>query len=215
MLYEQITRALNDNEIHYLNSKINELLLKERPFSSIILIKSVIGFGIAALLCLLGYFTSRDKPPVWFVLFIFFLPGTIIAIWLIKDSLKGQKFIKQKISNFKDAIINDKVKEERIQSERMVEIHEFEDEGACYLFEVEPKKLFLLFGQQYYATSKFPSSDFSLIDILDSRGNSIDSIIQNNGTKLKPYRVIDSKDKIKDMINYESKFIDCGIDDID
>lgn len=214
-MYEQFERGLTEKEIRYLKTRTKELENKERSVSSIVLIQSVVGFGIAALICLLGYVSSKDKPPIWFFLLIFLLPGTTWTLWFTKDSLREQKWIKTSLLGLIDALTADRVKEERVKSDRMIEIEEREDEGACYLFEVEPKKLLLLYGQEYYPTPQFPSSDFSLIDILNSQGNPVASIIEKKGDKLKAYRTISAKDKIKDLIPYESKFLDCGIHDVE
>ena len=114
-----------------------------------------------------------------------------------------------------DALQNGTAVEETIKSDRMIEIQELEDEGACYLFEVEDKKLLLLFGQEYYPGPKFPVTDFSLIQIQDSKKNPIEFFIEKRGEKLKPYRTIPAKDRLKQMIPYDQKFIHCGIDELD
>ena len=119
------------------------------------------------------------------------------------------------IAVLNDAIINGKARVETISCKRFIEVEELEDEGACYLFEIEDKRLFLLFGQEYYSDAKFPSTDFSIVDILDAKRNSVESYLEKRGEKLKPYRIISASDKIKEVIPYDEKFINCGLDELD
>jgi hypothetical protein len=72
----------------------------------------------------------------------------------------------------------------------MVEFEEIEDEGACYAFQVTPSQIVFVCGQDFYPTRKFPSSDFSIIDV----AGFLDHIVCR-ATKLKPVRVIDGKTK--------------------
>ncbi len=215
MPYTQSVRSLNDKEIRFLKSRVYKLEKKLKPAATIILTQGCIGFGIAAFLCGLGFLTAKDKPPVWFLGILFFLPGLIWTLWFSKDALKEHQWREQTLTRLKDALAYDQARIERITCERMIEIEEREDEGAGYLFEVEPHKLFLLSGQEYYAGPKFPSTDFTLIDILDSKEHAVHSIIEKNGAKLKPYRIISAKDKIKELIPYENKILNCAIEDLE
>jgi len=39
--------------------------------------------------------------------------------------------------------------------------------------------------------------------------------LDKRGEKLKPYRIISASDKLKGMIPYDEKFINCGLDEFD
>ena len=119
------------------------------------------------------------------------------------------------VSNLSEALDNGSAKEEIIEADRMIEVEEFEDEGACFLFEVEEKKLLLLYGQECYPSSRFPCTDFSLIEILDSKGNPVDSLMDKRGEKLKPCKTISAKDPLKQLIPYDDRFVDCGLDELE
>ncbi len=77
----------------------------------------------------------------------------------------------------------------RIQSDQMVEFEEREDEGACYAFQVGDRIVFVA-GQDFYPSAKFPNSDFSLVEITDSRGALVEMVIDTAGKKLQPIRTI-------------------------
>ena len=97
----------------------------------------------------------------------------------------------------------------------MIEVEELEDEGACYFFEIKDGKLFQLSGQEYYSRAQFPSTDFSLIDILDAQGNPVTSFLEKKGTRLEPCKMIRATDEIKNLIPYDQKFFDCRIDEFE
>ena len=76
------------------------------------------------------------------------------------------------------------------------------------------KKLFLLFGQKYYATSKFPSSDFSLIEILDSKGNPIAEMIEKLQDEELPIETARNADEESRDIDELQKIIEARLVDI-
>jgi len=39
--------------------------------------------------------------------------------------------------------------------------------------------------------------------------------VEKRGEKLKPCRIISASDKLKGMIPYDEKFINCGLDELD
>jgi len=114
-----------------------------------------------------------------------------------------------------DALQHGSAREEIVQAARMVEVEEMEDEGACYPLEVEEQKLLILFGQEFYAGPKFPSTDFSLVELRDARQHPIEFYIEKRGEKLRPCRVIAAKDPLKLKIPYDDQFIPCRLDELD
>ena len=146
---------------------------------------------------------------------IFWGGGALLSVLLVKGALRDHRAVSQTLSYFKDALQHGRAHVERIQAQRMIEVEELEDEGACYFFEIEDRRLFQLSGQEYYSSAEFPSSDFSLIDILDSHGNPVSSLIENKGARLEPCKVISATDKIKNLIPYDQNFIDCSIDEFE
>jgi hypothetical protein len=45
---------------------------------------------------------------------------------------------------------------------------EFEDLGVLYCFQIEPNKLFIIRGQEYYETDWFPCLDFELVNVVNA-----------------------------------------------
>ena len=214
-MYELIERKLNDKEIRLLKSRIRRYEKQVRPLYRTALISGLLGYGVAGLIVLAGNLLSKDKTPAWFTMLILFGAGSFLFLSLFRSLYQQNKGSSRMIAVLNDAIINGKARVETISCKRFIEVEEFEDEGVCYLFEIEDKRLFLLFGQEYYSDSRFPSTDFSIVDILDAKRNSVESYLEKRGEKLKPYRIISASDKIKEVIPYDEKFINCGLDELD
>jgi hypothetical protein len=214
-MYDQFERKLTEKEIKFLKTNIQAREKRNRSRYKAIIIQCLIGYGIAGVICLLGNLLSKDQPPFWFYMIIFWGAGTFLAFSLAKNAYRENMENSRMLSFLTDALQNGKARVEKIQSQRMLEVEELEDEGACYFFEVEARKLFQLYGQEYYSSATFPSTEFCLIDIIDSNGNPVASFLENNGEKLSPYRMICAKDTVKDLIPYDQKFIDCGIDEFE
>ena len=214
-MYELIERKLNEKEVRLLKLRFRGYKKQIHPLYRVVLISGLLGYGTTGLIVLAGNLLSKTKTPLWFTLLIFAGVGTILFVSVFRSIIRQDKHNRAMIRAVNDALQNGTAVEETIKSDRMIEIQELEDEGACYLFEVEDKKLLLLFGQEYYPGPKFPVTDFSLIQIQDSKKNPIEFFIEKRGEKLKPYRTIPAKDRLKQMIPYDQKFIHCGIDELD
>ena len=211
-MYRQFERKLTEKEIRFLKARVRADERRHRSRFQIVCIQCLIGFGIAGVICLLGKFLSEDTPPLWFFMLIFWGAGVFLSALLVKGALKDHRAVSQTLSNFKNALQHGRARVETIQAHRMIEVEELEDEGACYFFEIDSRRLYQLCGQEYYASAQFPSTDFSLIDILDSHGNPVTSFLEKKGTRLEPCKMISATDKIKDLIPYDQKFFDCSID---
>lgn len=211
-MYRQFERKLTEKETLFLKARIRAEEKRYRSRFQIVCIQCVIGFGIAGIICLLGKFLSEDTPPIWFFMLIFWGSGGLLSVLFVKSALRNHRAVSQALSSFKDALQHGRARVERIQAQRLIEVEELEDEGACYFFEIDDHRLFQICGQEYYSGAQFPSSDFSLIDILGSHGHPVTSLLEKKGAKLKPYKMISATDKIKNIIPYDQKFIDCSID---
>lgn len=214
-MYELVERKLNDKEIRILKLGIRGYEKQVHPLYRVILISGLLGYGTTGLIVLAGNLLAVNKTPLWFTILIFAGIGTLLFVSVCRSTLRQDKQNRVMICTLSDALQNGTAVEEIVKSDRMMEVKELEDEGACFLFEVEDKKLLLLFGQEYYPGTKFPSTDFSLIQILDSKKNPVEFFIEKRGEKLKPYRTIPAKDGLKQIIPYDQKFINCGIDELE
>ena len=91
---------------------------------------------------------------------------------------------------FEEAIRTNRAREIRLQTTRVVEFEEEEDEGACYAFDDDGSAVLFIIGQEFYEDEDFPNTDFSIIEILGDRGQPIDVLLSKHGRKLKPERII-------------------------
>jgi len=214
-MYELVERTLNDKEIRLLKSRIRGYEKQIRPPRRKVLIAVLLGYGAAGLIVLAGNLLAKDKTPVWFTVLILFGAGTFLFVSVFGSLSRQNRDSRRMIAVIKDALAGGSARVETICCKRFIKVEELEDEGACYLFEIDEKRLLLLFGQEYYSDAKFPSTDFSLVDILDANRNPVDSYVEKRGEKLKPYRIISASDKIKGIIPYDEKFINCGLDELD
>jgi hypothetical protein len=141
------------------------------------------------LLCIFG--------PLWLltVIFVKDLSTLWLSIfWVISAVITGvlaffsvARDFRKEMQRVDDGLRQNRAEEIIVSAAKMVEFEEIEDEGACYAFQVNPSQIVFVCGQDYYSTRRFPSTDFSIIDIV---GSGV-PVIRNRGQKLAPIRVID------------------------
>ena len=126
--------------------------------------------------------------PVWAGIAI------LIAAWgLLEDRARRRS----RIHACEQALRGREVRVFRIQSAEVVAFEEEEeDEGACYAFQVADRIVFIA-GQDFYASARFPNSDFSLIELSDGKANVVDSLVDTHGKRLQPTRTIAAGMKAK------------------
>jgi len=140
--------------------------------------------------------TFLDRKPTWYVsiAIAFAVSG---LVWLVSyPSLRRDR--RKSLLRFHDydaAIAHNEIHVTHIQSHSMVEFEEEEDEGACYAFQLDGRRIVIVCGQDYYPSAKFPNSDFSLIEIRAVDGTPLEGWIEKRGKKLTPVRKISAKTK--------------------
>ena len=150
---------------------------------------SVAVCGVLAALTLL----ASDAPrPV--ILGFWAAIAALLSVWI---GLAERRRLRQKAASLAAGLHADRVRGIRIQSPRVVEFEEIEDEGACFAFEVGPNRVVFIHGQQFYATDAFPNSDFSIIEVLDPNGAVVDELFSAKGSHLAPIRMIDRQTKAR------------------
>jgi hypothetical protein len=115
------------------------------------------------------------------------------ALWLLFTlwiGLPWRKLMRSQIPVFEDGLRTNRVRVIRLQSSRVVEFEEEEDEGACYAFEHDADSSVFVVGQEFYEDDDFPNTDFSMLEILGAAGHPIDVLLKKDGHKLRPERVI-------------------------
>ena len=127
-----------------------------------------------------------DAPTLVIVLFWSGL-AVIFVAWI---GLPWQRLMRDQVRMFQDARDTNRARVIRIQSSRVVEFEEEEDEGACYAFGLRPDATVFIVGQEFYEDDDFPNSDFSMIEILGRSGLPVDVLTSKHGHKLTPERVV-------------------------
>ena len=120
--------------------------------------------------------------------------AVLIGFWSARDARKS--FV-ARVVPLENALAANRVEEIRVAAADMVEFEEIGDLGACYAFQVEPDKILIVQGQDYYATRRFPNSDFSIVAMQDSTGELREIGVHKRGDKMVPVRVISAETQKK------------------
>jgi len=77
---------------------------------------------------------------------------------------RGREFSLQ-VKRLRQALTLDRAYITEVSATGYASFQEFEDLGAFFVFQVEPDKLFVLRGQDYYETQRFPCLNFEIVSI--------------------------------------------------
>lgn len=177
-------RPLRPSERRLLSARARELRSRSADAPKVFLLGKAI-FGVLWLLTLL----ASDASWVVITLFWIVVGGTII-LWLWWDVRKNLEHVRRTARRMRAALEHDRAEVYDIEARGYADFEEFEDEGACYAFDVGDGRLVFLAGQQFYPAARFPSLDFSLVRLLDPEGAPVDGWIEKRGERAEPDRVI-------------------------
>jgi hypothetical protein len=113
--------------------------------------------------------------------------AVVFMLWI---GLPWRRLMRQQAVALDEALRANQASVTRLTSARVVEFEEEEDEGACYAFEHLPDTWVFVVGQEFYEDDDFPNSDFSIVDVLGTRGQTVTSLVIKSGRKLAPARII-------------------------
>jgi hypothetical protein len=189
---ERIVRQLSKAERRLLESalamrrrRLNRL--RRRMFATGLLCFGVLwGLTVAATL-------SFGRGPSWYLSAVIWA-GILLPI-VAWSYFSARPELASSVCRFESACRRGEASVIRIQSEKMVEFEEEEDEGTCYAFELSDQRIVFVVGQGYYPKARFPNSDFSLIDILGEDGVRVIGLIEKRGRKIDPVRRISAQAK--------------------
>ena len=178
----QTERPLTDAE----REKLSTRLAHARTEASLALVKtgaaSAAVCGVLMIVTLLASTAPRSLIVVfWLVL------AALFTIWI---GMPGRRLMLSQIPALENALRTNRARVIRVQSERVVEFEEEEDEGACYAFEHGAAAVIFIVGQEFYEDDDFPNSDFWLIEVLGSRGTPVDIWLEKAGRRITPDRVV-------------------------
>lgn len=167
-------------------------------------------FGV---LCALTLMLST--APWTLVTGFWFVVGLAITLWVRHDfNAQGRTYDAMQ-KGIESALRADRARVVDVHARAFVEFEEFEDEGACYAFEIDEGRLFFLSGQQYYESARFPCLDFSLVHVLDEGGQVVDVLIEKHGARALPERTVPAEVKVRMEIPDDQEIIEGELDELD
>jgi hypothetical protein len=175
-------RPLTDAE----REKLSARLATTRTEASQALLKTGAASAAVCGVLMMATLLASTAPRPLIVVFWLVLTA-LFTIWI---GLPGRRLMLSQIPALEDALRTNRARVIRVQSERVVEFEEEEDEGACYAVEYDAASVVFIVGQEFYEDDDFPNSDFSMIEILGSRGTAVDIWLEKTGRKLRPDRVV-------------------------
>ena len=97
------------------------------------------------------------------------LGGVIFSAILFPIAiLDRRRRLSIRIQRLRQALALDRAYITEVSATAYASFREFEDLGAFFVFQVESDKLFVLRGQEYYETAKFPCLNFEIVSIPDA-----------------------------------------------
>lgn len=182
MILEPIERPLTPGERASLTTRIASAAAERR----LALVKT--GAASAAVCAVLAALTvAASDAPAMVILGFWLAMAAVFTVWI---GWPWRKLMHGQVVTLEDARRADKARVIRVQSSRVIEFEEEEDEGACYAFELGPAASVFVVGQEFYEDEQFPNADFSIVEILGTSGHPVDSVVITNGQKLSPVRVV-------------------------
>jgi hypothetical protein len=181
-MLEAIERQLTGDEHFQLRTRLQTA----RDASGKALLKS--SAASAAVCGVLMVLTLRaSDAPVIVIVGFWVVMMAVFTVWI---GLPGRRLMLGQIPILEGALHGNRARERRLQSERVIEFEEVEDEGACYAFDLDGGSSIFVIGQEFYEDDDFPNSDFSMIELLGASGTPVDVLLTKRGRKLTPERVI-------------------------
>ena len=135
--------------------------------------------------------TLLASTAPWIVVTAFWaLIGGVITLWVRRDMRKEASQERQWTDRLESALRRNMADVFDVRARAFVELEEFEDEGACYAFELDERRVVFVTGQEFYEAARFPSLDFSLVYALDESDLAVDVVIDKRGPKAAAARTI-------------------------
>jgi hypothetical protein len=207
---EASRRPLTEAERRLLRARIAASARRRRQVSRRTPIAGLVVVLVLWLLTLL----ASDAP--WLVVTAFWaLIGAGILLWVRRDMRKEARDSQQWTDRLASALRRNMADVVDVRARAFVELEEFEDEGACYAFELNGARTVFVTGQEFYEAARFPSLDFSLIYALDEADRAVDLIIDKRAPKAAPARTIPYQVKHGLEIPEHLEVVTTSLDDLE
>lgn len=130
-----------------------------------------------------------DEP--WLLVTVVWLvTGIVVYLWVRRDLRREVAHLPALRASLGSALERNEARVLDVQARAYAEFEEFEDEGACFAFQLDGDRLLFLSGQEFYPTTRFPSLDFSIVCPLDQHGREVELWIEKRGDAARPERVV-------------------------
>jgi hypothetical protein len=184
-----IERPLTPDERQQLIARVDRARVETR---TALLKTGLASAGVCAVLAIATLLAST--APAVVVVGFWAALALLFTLWI---GMPWRRLMREQVQILEDALRTSRARDLRLQSTRVVEFEEEEDEGACYAFEHEPGACIFIVGQEFYEDDDFPSSDFSMVEILGSHGSPADVLLVKHGRRLHPERVVPASIKAR------------------
>ena len=182
---ESHRRPLTESERRTIRAKISSLRGRGRRARTRWI---PIGIGVIAVLWL---WTLLASDAQWMVVTAFWaFIGGAIALWVRRDMRAHANQFDHIATGLQSALAANAADVYDVRARAFAEFEEIEDEGACFVFEIEGPRLAFVTGQEFYPGARFPSLDFSLVYVRDEAGRTVDMLIDKRGVRAAPTLII-------------------------
>lgn len=186
-MFETRDRNLTDLERRRLERQAAGLRREGALVMRRTLLATVVACGLLALLTILASDAAwRAIVAVWSVI------AAVVGAWTWRQESGSRR---ARVAHLERALLAGRVHEVRIAARACLELEEVEDEGACYAFDTGDGSVVFVAGQEFYPSGSFPSSDFSLVHLLEEAGRVVDFRLEIHGRPLAPARTIQAGTK--------------------
>jgi hypothetical protein len=152
----------------------------------------LIAAAVCAMLCII---TLLASDAAWYVaVAVWTLLALGISAWVGLDLRHN---LRRHAGQLQAVLAHNTARSTSVKASAVAEFEEFEDEGACWAFQVEPELLLFVCGQAYYATADFPSNEFTIVEPLLPGGSAADEWLDVHGPRLEPVRNIPAAVKLR------------------
>lgn len=132
---------------------------------------------------------TSDISALWATL-SWLVIGGLLALWIRRDLRRDFGHVRAMQGAIESALVRGEAESYDVVARGYVEFEEFEDEGACWAFDLGDGRIVFVTGQVYYREEDFPSHDFSIVCPLDETGRPVDEWLEKRGAAMPPARVI-------------------------
>jgi hypothetical protein len=169
-------RALTESEQRLVRAKVRHYAARAHRTSR----SAVLTGAVTTILLWLLTMWASDAP--WTVVTAFWVvAGGAITIWTWRELRGGGQQARSIVNALESALRRNTADVFDVRATSFGDFEEIEDEGACYAFDLGDGQVVFVMGQEFHASARFPSLDFSLVYALDESGRTADMFIDKRG----------------------------------